>query len=156
LSALIFCLMISYGLSVLYPVKESIGLSIPLAVKILSAAIFGVLFFCVAASEYLTLDAPYSVEKTRLAHTLNNHNWHAGIYHAVNLMNQGNFKQARIELNSQLEQRPHNFVALRELAHIEFMENNIEAGCKLLQQYDGYFGNKSSYTPTRLEFCDNQ
>jgi len=154
LSVLIICIFLSYALFVLYPAsKHILRISFPFRVSVGFTSLFATFVACISISEYLTLTQPLSPEKSRIAYTLNSRNWYAGINHSISMINNGNLSKARKLLRTELKKRPHNFVALRELAYIELAEQNAHEACRLLTQYDSYFDNNSSFRSMRLNSC---
>jgi hypothetical protein len=149
--------MLSYFLSLLYPANtDSKKIRMPTVARVTFAGFFASLVGCMALSEYLTFTQSQSTERSKLAYALNARNWYAGINYARALMDQQEYSQARRVLTTELKKRPHNFVALRELAHIEWLSHHKYQACLHLKHYDAYFGNDSSYTPFRISYCSNQ
>jgi hypothetical protein len=155
-SVLILASILSYIFHEFYNSKLD---RINIRISYLSGIIFvsSVMMFSltILTSEYFTLTETQSEEKSKLAYSLNSRNWYAGINFAKALINKKDLVKAREVLLYQLKNHSHHFVALRELAYVEWMDQRPKEACRLLKRYDAYFSNDSSYTAFRNSSCQS-
>jgi O-antigen ligase len=153
-SVLVFCLIFSFALFKICPIKnDKQGIIVPQKPTLLYACAYAALYVSVCTSEYLTLWQPNASEKSKLAYALNARNWYAGSNYTQALIAQQDYARAQDLLDAELKKRPHHFVAVRQLISVHLATNNTNDACRLMKKYDSYFANNSSYTAMRTSSC---